>query len=191
MSLMYPWKLMAAGPNIFTTVSEAGVPPLVPLTMWYATRQACIDAVIDLILGTETEPPPYDATYPDGTYKRIAEGICASAWGFVITNTDLGVPDSEAGALFKAAASALLGPQGECVNTALSTLIVGFNTQTSQSGTRVGCINPDPESPCAFIPGYPPSEYQIAEMNRMSQAAADAYRAVKYDTYVFQRLPYA
>ena len=70
MTLAYPWKLMAAGANMF---GGSGAPPLVPLTRWFRTRQDCIDAVINVILGTETEPPPYDATYPGGTYKRIAE----------------------------------------------------------------------------------------------------------------------
>lgn len=188
MTLAYPWKLMAAGANLF---GGSGAPPLVPLTRWFRTRQDCIDAVVQLILGGDTEAPPADATYPGGVYKVIAEGVCWSAWGFVATNTDDGIPDSAAGAFFKSAADTMLGPRAVCVNAALDTLIVQFHTEVSQSGTRVGCINTDPGSPCAFIPGYPPSEYQIAEMNRMGVVAVSAYQAVAYPTYVFQRLPYA
>jgi len=188
MALQYPWKLMAASPQ--TSVAADGVPPMVPLTRWFQTRQACIDACVSLFLG-ETETPPYDATYPSGYYRVLAEGVCSSAWGAVITNTDIGVPDSEAGELFLATADNLYGPPARCVNATLSTVIVSVYGQLSLSGTRNGCVIEDPAQPCAFIPGYPPSEYQISESNRMSSLASDFQLSQPYTTYVFQRLPYA
>ena len=167
MSLMFPWKLMAA------VVYSPGKPLLVPLTKWYASQAAARQA-LEGVTGW--------GYYPTETI--LFPTVWCDIIGAVTDSLDFwGGGPLDQGTVYATWAAgisdpqfAYYGPSYACVNQGLTVYMVAVGLAWGQK-----------EGP----PGYPYSQRDVDAC----QAFSDSYSAINPSTfaayYFFQRLPYA